>query len=224
MQPLDARQNLETMPAFERIAYVLRDEIISGGMVCGQQLVEQDLAQTLNVSRNTIREALRCLHGEGLVCYQRNYGVTVRSLGIADVVDIYLARNAIEVSALEGGRRVPPHIVDMLAGIVNEAEAAVYAKDEQKVATYSLRFHQGIVAIHGSARLQYFFATIAAQLRLLFASVPDEARFQVPWVARDREILNALRAGCYDDAKHILRHYINESEQSLIRLLTSIQS
>ena len=58
--------------------------------------------------------------------------------------------------------------------------------DEDKVGTASLRFHQALVALLGSHRIDAFFRVTIAQLRLAFAVMTDEAEFQAPWVARDR--------------------------------------
>lgn len=61
-------------PAFERIAILLRENILSGNLLPGQALGEIELADVCGSSRNTLREALRYLHGEGLVNYQHNRG------------------------------------------------------------------------------------------------------------------------------------------------------
>jgi DNA-binding GntR family transcriptional regulator len=54
-------------PAAHRVADALREEILAGGLRPGAQLVEESLAGTLGVSRNTVREAYALLAGERIV-------------------------------------------------------------------------------------------------------------------------------------------------------------
>ncbi len=49
----------ETAPLRRKIAASLRAAIESGGLPPGARLVEKDLCQQLNVSRTSLREAIR---------------------------------------------------------------------------------------------------------------------------------------------------------------------
>ena len=54
-------------PEAERVAAVLRDQIIDGARAPGSRLVERDIAAEMAVSRIPVRDALRLLVAEGLV-------------------------------------------------------------------------------------------------------------------------------------------------------------
>lgn len=211
----------DSLPAFERVASLLRDELIAGQLHAGQTLVEMDLAERFDASRNTVREALRQLLCEGLVTYQRNKGVTVRVMARTDIKDIYIIRRTLELQAINGGRYIKQEALARMLNAIETVEAAARDDDWATVATYSLRFHQAIVSILGSRRFDSFFASIMAQLRLLFASAPDEKFFQQPWVERDRTIYQFLQAGQRDNAEQLLSHYLDDSEQALLRLFAN---
>lgn len=68
----------------------------------------------------------------------------------------------------------------------------------------------------GSERVDRFFASLAAQLRLAFAVMPDEAEFQALWVDRDRTIADLLLAGRRESAEAELLAYLADSEASVI--------
>jgi DNA-binding GntR family transcriptional regulator len=206
------------LPAFERVTNLLRDEMIAGKITVGQTLGELDLSERLQASRNTIREALRQLLCEGLVDYQRNKGVTVRMLERSDVKDIYTVRRTLELQALQSARHLKKDIISSMEESLNKVESAVAIGDWAEVATNSLRFHQSIVSILGSQRFNTFFASIIAQLRLLFACAPDEKFFQQPWVDKDRDILNRLLSGDRQSTAERLAVYLDESEQKLLKL------
>ncbi len=209
------------LPAFERVASLLRDELIAGQLHAGQTLVEMDLAERLEASRNTIREALRQLLCEGLVTYQRNKGVTVRIMERSDIKDIYVIRRTLEVQAINGGRYIKQEALARMLSAIETVETAARDDDWATAATYSLRFHQIIVSILGSRRFDSFFASIIAQLRLLFASAPDEKFFQQPWVERDRKIYRLLQSGQREDAVKLLSQYLDDSEQALLKLFVT---
>ncbi len=211
----------DSLPAFERVASLLRDELIAGQLHAGQTLVEMDLAERFDASRNTVREALRQLLCEGLVTYQRNKGVMVRVMARTDIKDIYIIRRTLELQAINGGRYIKQEALARMLNAIETVEAAARDDDWATAATYSLRFHQAIVSILGSRRFDSFFASIMAQLRLLFASAPDEKFFQQPWVERDRTIYQFLQAGQRDNAEQLLSHYLDDSEQALLRLFAN---
>src|SRR5437667_10556847 len=50
-----------------RVADILRQQILSGALPPGHRLVETALAESLTISRGTLRAALRALTHEGLV-------------------------------------------------------------------------------------------------------------------------------------------------------------
>lgn len=207
--------DLAGLPAFERISILLRENIISGNLVAGQALAEIELAALCDSSRNTLREALRFLHGEGLVNYHQNRGVFVRQLDKRDVRDIFKARRHLEVLALTANSPVSDfHLARMAQHLDNAAQAAAN-EAWRSVGTHSLRFHQSIVQMLGCARFNDFFSVLLAQLRLLFCSGAGERDFQLPWIARDREILTLLSQQQSEAACRALIDYLDYSERQL---------
>ncbi|MCX5235968.1 GntR family transcriptional regulator [Streptomyces prunicolor] len=195
---------------------VLRERIVEGELPPGTPLRDVALSAELGVSRNTLREALRTLHDEGLVVQQLHKGTAVKTLAAEDVTDIYLARRTLELSAVDASPLAPEPLLDAIEAKVAAAELAVDAEAWDKVGTASLRFHQSLVALLGSARLDGFFRVTIAQLRLAFAVMADQGAFQAPWVARDREICDLIRGGRRMDATAALRLYLDESERMVL--------
>jgi DNA-binding GntR family transcriptional regulator len=203
----------------ERVATVLRDRIVEGVLPSGTPLRENALAAELDVSRNTLREGLRLLSAQGLVTQQLYRGTVVETLITERVRSIYTARRAVELHAVDESGRAPDDRFAALDEAVTAAERAIARKQWQDVGTASLRFHQAVVGLLGSAVLDEFFAQIVAQLRLAFGVARDEARFQAPWVERDREMAELLAAGRRTEARESMHRYLDESEQSVLDLV-----
>lgn len=79
----------------------IRRWIVEGRLRPGERLVEQRLAEELQLSRTPVREALRMLQSEGLVQFEPNRGARVRSLTVGDIADLYELRGRLEAMAAE---------------------------------------------------------------------------------------------------------------------------
>ena len=78
----------------------LRANIVDGSLKPGSQLSEVELATGFGVSRGPVREALQRLVQEGLLRSESHRGVFVPVLTDEDVLDVYVAREALESAAI----------------------------------------------------------------------------------------------------------------------------
>jgi DNA-binding GntR family transcriptional regulator len=200
----------------ERVADVLRELIIRGALPAGTALREAQLVASLDVSRNTLREAFRLLGRERLVRYNLHRGVAVTELSEADVADIYRTRAPLELMAIENSAEAPRERLEELLELVVRAEGAADEGDWNQVATLNIEFHQRLVELIGSERIATFFRVIDAELRLAFAMVEHAPAFFRPFIPRNRAIAELLLAGDRDAAKSELKAYLAEAER-LIR-------
>ena len=83
------------------IARVLEDEIVGGLIAPGTVLRQEQLSERFDVSRTPVREALRRLAALGLVSFEPNRGVRVRSVSAAELREAHLVRAELEALATE---------------------------------------------------------------------------------------------------------------------------
>jgi DNA-binding GntR family transcriptional regulator len=83
------------------IAGVLEDEIVGGAIEPGTVLRQEQLSERFGVSRTPVREALRRLAALGLVSFEPNRGVRVRSISASDLREAFLVRAELEALATE---------------------------------------------------------------------------------------------------------------------------
>jgi len=217
VQQSDSEMTLSLSLA-DQIALELRADIIGGRLLPGMALVEVDLVKAYNASRNTIREALHRLGQEGLTRYVRNKGVMVRRLEREEVRDLFVVRRTLELQAIAGSGALTD---DQAGHMQNAIEATTLAREREDwraVATHSLLFHQRIVGLMRSPLFDEFFAQVIAQLRLVFCAAPDEQRFQLPWLERDREIYALLVKGDKPAAQEAMSVYLQDSERLSLAL------
>src|SRR6476619_4458562 len=83
------------------IARVLEDEIV-GGLIPPDTVLRQEmLSERFDVSRTPVREALRRLAALGLVSFEPNRGVRVRSISPHELREAFLVRAQLESLATE---------------------------------------------------------------------------------------------------------------------------
>lgn len=203
----------------DQIAVELRTRITAGRYPPGTPLRDAALAEEFEVSRNTMREALRALRYDGLVHHQMHKGATVCTLTPADLRDIYAVRRTVEIRAVqESSVAGEPQLANIGKAVV-DAERSVRLEAWSEVGTASLAFHQALVASLGSPSLDVFFAGVVARLRLAFAVMEDEGQFQAPWVPRDRQVWESIAAGRRTEAEQLLRIYLDDSERTVLDVL-----
>src|SRR5262249_41070018 len=74
----------------------LRSEILSGALVPGERLIEEQLTRRFGTSRAPLREALRLLEQQGLVEHLPRRGVRVTQLSPREVDELFGLRDLLE--------------------------------------------------------------------------------------------------------------------------------
>src|SRR5262249_12113253 len=93
----------------DELALQLEQAIVHGDFEPGQVLRQEELSERYGVSRTPVREALRRLAALGLVSFEPNRGVRVRTLSREELREAFLVRAALESLATE---LAVPHMGD----------------------------------------------------------------------------------------------------------------
>ncbi|GAA0620621.1 GntR family transcriptional regulator [Streptomyces crystallinus] len=212
----DDRPLLGRTSTAERVADILRTRVAEGYFPPGERLAEDAIGKALGVSRNTLREAFRLLTHERLLVHELNRGVFVRILAVGDVEDIYRTRRLVECAVVQGLGEAP-YALEALDRAVADGEGAARRHDWKGVSTANIHFHRELVALAGSARTDELMRGVLAELRLAFHVVDDPKRLHQPYLIRNREILEALRAGDRTGAARSLADYLDDSRRQLVK-------
>ena len=87
---------LEKTSLREQALTALRRAITTGQIAAGTHLVETELSEALQISRGTLREAMRQLQQEGLISAGARGRLSVRHLDNKEIRDIFGVRCALE--------------------------------------------------------------------------------------------------------------------------------
>jgi DNA-binding GntR family transcriptional regulator len=159
----------------EQVLQELREAIIDGRIAQGDALREVPLSRTLGTGRSAVREAIRQLVQEGLVDYELHRGAFVRVMSLADRLDVYVAREAIEASvarlAVEAS---PPPELSGLRAAMDDLRTTAEGHDRvtEELIEADIRFHEELVRLAGSPRLTRAHETLVAETRMLLRHHP----------------------------------------------------
>ncbi|MGW2636629.1 GntR family transcriptional regulator [Streptomyces sp. NPDC001348] len=213
----DDRALLGRTSTAERVSDILRSRIAEGYFPPGTRLSEDSIGGALGVSRNTLREAFRLLTHERLLVHELNRGVFVRVLAVEDVEDIYRTRALVECAVVRALGE-PPYGLGSLAEAVAQGQRTAREGDWQGVATANIHFHQELVALAGSDRTDEVMRSVFAELRLAFHVVDDPRALHEPYLGRNQQILEALRAGDKREAEQLLAVYLEDALERVVEV------
>jgi len=197
----------------DQVADVIRQRILGGEFAPGTRLREVVLAQSMGISRNTLREGVSQLVAEGVLQHKVHKGVVVAAPTVEDVREVFQIRRQLELEAV---RRCPDGLIDALTNIERDLEGALALRDYQTLVALDLRFHKAIVDSLGNSRLSSFFANTLAELRLaLYRFDTDKQSFS--WIEDHYKLRELLASGDRRAAVRLLKAHIATTERDLIK-------
>jgi DNA-binding GntR family transcriptional regulator len=174
----------------------IRAAIVTGKFEAGRRLIEDELANQLQVSRGPVREALARLEQEGLVVNERHRGSTVTKLSVGEVDEIYSLRTALERLAAEWVCRTASD--DDLAEIrrvLEMIDTLPRPLTQMAYANLDIEFHDAIFRAAHHDRLYRAWTALRSQISLFLLQTgalrPDFAR---TWRDDHEECLAALKS------------------------------
>ena len=201
--------------AYEKI----RLAILLGTLRPNQRLVEAELAETLEMSRTPIREALRLVEFDGLVD-RRGHGVYVHEPTLDEIRELYEVRAILESGAAMIAARDPdPELLGELTRIVDESSAASLQERSEYVRLNN-EFHQTVMKLSGNGRLEvvYRHSTYFCFNHSL-ENAYDSTDIQLA-LQQHQEILNAVRDGEPAEASRLAwDHVISARDVALAKLM-----
>lgn len=172
------------------VAERLREAILNNELSPGQHLREEQISESLDVSRGPVRDAFLILEREGLVTLSRHRGATVVQLTVEDFGEVYSLRSVIEELAVRLAiRRRDDADLQALEQSLADLRTGMKRKiTEQVAAQLDVNFHDNIFRAAHHDRLYRSWSSIRMQVHwfLLLRTVASQ-----DW--RDTMIVNHSR-------------------------------
>ncbi|WP_244540265.1 GntR family transcriptional regulator [Kaistia soli] len=197
--------------ATEYVEATLKQAILSGALLPGTPLRQEELATRFEMSRMPIREALRQLEAQGLVDFEPHRGAIVVEITLADADDNFAIRSALEPQAL---RLSLPHLGADDFALADEVIAEIDGEtDPARMGELNRRFHMTLYAAAGLPRLLALTEQhlVAADRYLRFHLATDGDMGQ----AEHRALVAACRSGDETEAVAVLGRHLARAKAGL---------
>jgi DNA-binding GntR family transcriptional regulator len=173
----------------------LRLQIVSGAMMPGEQIRQQEMAEQLGISRVPLREALGILADLGLLDHKPNQGFFVVKRARNEVLQIRRMLFLLENELMHSITTMPPEVVDGIEKLHTEMEACAADEDWAPFVLKNREFHFRIFdlsphrMIFGEVQRLWHLADPHISLKL--STVEERQRA----VREHGELLRTLRGG-----------------------------
>jgi DNA-binding GntR family transcriptional regulator len=187
----------------------LRQSILSGDVAPGQRLVEEELAGTIGVTRQSLRAALLDLTAEGLVERIPNRGARVRVVSTDEAVAITECRMALEaLCAAKAAELVTDDEAAELRLLADNLQGAVADANPLRYSELNRELHRRVVAISGQQVAAGLLERLHGQLvRHQFQLALRPGRPEVS-LSEHLAILRAVAGRQPDDAAQAVRVHL----------------
>jgi phosphonate utilization transcriptional regulator len=192
--------------------------ILAGELAVGAKLNEASVAEMLGVSRGPVREAFRALEAAGLVRLEKNRGVFVRQIGVAEADEIYELRAVLDEFAgrLASEQAGPVDVADLRSRI-DRMERAVAAGDLDAYHEANLGFHDRLVQLAGNGKLLALYRRLVNELSLYRRATLDQVGIPSVSLKEHRAIVDCIASGQAAAAGRLLREHVMASRERMHR-------
>jgi phosphonate utilization transcriptional regulator len=169
--------------------------ILAGDLAAGAQLREAEVAAMLGVSRGPVREAFRALEESGLVRLEKNRGVFVRQITVAEADDIFELRAVLdEFAGRRAAQKTTAADIAELHALVERMEKAVARGDVDGYHDANVAFHDRIVQLAGNPKLTALYRRLVNELHLHRRAALGEAGILPVSIREHRTIVEHIAA------------------------------
>lgn len=203
---------------FSEKAYLaLKEDIFSGAIKPGEELIESKIAQNLGISRTPLREALNKLQAEGLVDTIPNKGCIVKGLDIREIIEITQMREALEgMVARLACEKIKQEDVEELAACFPSFEGKLDEKDYQTSYEAGIKLHAFLMQQANNRLISQQLDFIRMQIkRTVQLSTEIPGRFEKAHKEHG-EIIKALLVKDPDLAEKKMREHIANTRMGLV--------
>ena len=201
----------------EQALSALRGAITSGELEPGRHLVETELSDMLQISRGTLREALRQLEQEGLLSAGPRGRLSVRHLDTKEIRDIYSVRAALESLAARTLCELPErqHVILSLRAAIDAMAAAAEGTLEERIES-DLEFHRTLCRLTGNETLLHSWESLEGSIRMSIMFAGREKGVRNMGVDRHHDIVAAIETGNASLARNTIREHMDTAADNLV--------
>jgi len=193
----------------EQVLEALLAEIASGRLAAGDRVLQEQVAQTLGVSRQPVQQALLLLRKQGVLRDAPGRGLEVAPLDPAEVRHMYELRAVVEgLAARRAAEGAAARAAAQGPALIEAGRKAAQAGSVAKMIAADMRFHEFLYDLSGNPLLAATMGTHwTAMQRVMGEVLTRDERPRDIW-DQHAAILAAIAAGDAARAEKLAREHI----------------
>lgn len=204
-------------PLSELIADEIKQWIWNKNLDYGERLLETDLAEKFDVSRSTIREALKILEGEELIISKARKGTYVATFTEKDLIEINELRTLLEARAfLQALPKLEDKHFDDLEAIIERMKQGVKRKDWNELFNLDMTFHRYLMDLSDNSRILKIYDSLQVQIRTALMHLDEYYSSFDAFYQEHKELLDILKTKDADKVKESIINHIGYVEEKLL--------
>lgn len=233
---------VKTKRLYEEIVEQIRQLISGGELKPGDKLLaERELAERLQVSRVSVREAIRTLEMLGFVEIRHGDGTFVRDMNTDDIIrplamflaverssllDMFEVRRIFETTAAGlAAERASSEEVKQIGGLLKKMRDVINLQDSEKGEEFDTAFHYAVAEATHNSLLTKLFRTVSEDFaksistarRQLFHDSPANAQ---KIIDQHTQVYEAIKAGKSKIASEAMLEHLTFAEAELRKRLS----
>src|SRR5699024_5150027 len=208
-------------PLLPKRAYsILRHAIRNLLLHPGQNVLEREMAEILDMSRIPLKEALVRLQTEGLIQIVPRRGFTVKTIETKELKEIYEIAESLDGLATElATKKIQKPELQYLNSIINEQENTLQQNDLEEWSKLDDQFHANIINLADNYNLKrsinmYTDHLYRARLYTInYRPIPYHS------IIEHRAIIKCMEAQNYESARLMMQSHRKRAKQVILKAL-----
>ena len=199
-----------------QVADRLRNMIMTGKLVEGDKINENELCETMGISKTPLREALRVLSGEGLIRLVANRGAFVAKPTFEEIAEMFDVMSLLEAFCARAAcRKMTARDFTRLEKLHAKLETAFEKRDQEEYIRFNNQYHALVQEIAGNRTLNQIVTGLRKKILLYrFQSLNLPTRFEHS-IREHRELLEAFRQREAATAETLMREHLQNQSTAL---------
>jgi GntR family transcriptional regulator, trigonelline degradation regulator len=202
----------------------LRGAILDFHFMPGERLVEREVCEQLGVSRSVVREVIRHLEAEGLICTVPHQGPIIAKLDAGTAAQIYELRALLESSAAESAAtNAKPQDIKSMELALGQIDRAYAQKDYRGVLAATTKFYEVIFQCGGRSVAWEMVQRLNGRINWLRSMTISSKGRSLRGPEQLRKMLDAIRASDGKAAAEACREHLKSAGEIARQLLTDMK-
>jgi len=209
----------------EQVYDTIKEGILSGRLAPLETLRQEELADTMGVSRQPVSHAMVILERDGLVVDKGRKGKMVAPIDPDQILSLYQVRGALDgLAARLAAERISQTGINQLNQFIEQGQEAVLAHDKDALAISDIAFHRALYQLSENPEIARIAdASWAHMVRSMHRVLEDDRLYQQIW-SDHAAIADAIIKHNPDEAARLASHHAESSGQATYQRLSEGQA